>query len=207
MIESRDKMLRFLKRRGKATISELAHELGLTTVTIRHHLEVLREMGLLEKPRAKPRSGPGRPELVYRLTENADRHLPRNYTQLTQALVDVLSTTRERSSLADLFLRAGLEAGRNADLDEQVTREQYVENVCRWLEARGYLQTSELQQDVLSLRFNHCPYLEIAREHKVICLFDQALLGLLFDAPVKLSRRIAMGDDDCRLLILLQRSN
>lgn len=201
MNESRYKILCYLKRHGQATIAELARVLDLTTVTIRHHLQVLRETGLLEKPHPRPRSGPGRPEMVYRLTEKADKHLPRNYAQLTLALVDVLAQSPEPDSLAELFRLAGHELAQQAGIEPKTQAVQHIEDVCLWLEASGYFPSCETKQNVLRIRFRHCPYLEIAQKHKGVCAFDQGLLDRMFEAPVRISKRIAAGDDECVLRV------
>jgi predicted ArsR family transcriptional regulator len=207
MNESRYKILCHIKRHGQATIAELARVLGLTTVTIRHHLQILREMELLEKPNPKPRSGPGRPEMVYRLTKRADKHLPRNYDQLSLALVDVLSRSPKPDSLAQLFLLAGHEVGQQAELEQKAQAEQHVKDVCLWLESRGYFLSCETKRNLLHIRIRHCPYLEIAQRHKAICAFDQGLLGRLFEAPVRVAKRIAVGDEECILRVSLPGLN
>ena len=48
MQATRQRILEILKERGAATVEQLATELELTPVTIRHHLDILRRAGLVE---------------------------------------------------------------------------------------------------------------------------------------------------------------
>ncbi len=60
MQETRQRILEIIKMRGQATVNELTRELGLTAVTIRHHLDVLHRAGLIGPPQIL-RNRPGSP--------------------------------------------------------------------------------------------------------------------------------------------------
>ena len=61
MQKTRESIVQILKKRGQATVDELSRELGLTSVTVRHHIEILRQEGVVDSPEPLRRSGPGRP--------------------------------------------------------------------------------------------------------------------------------------------------
>jgi len=86
-MDSRQRILEHMKRAGEASVAELSRALRLTPVTIRHHLETLQSERLLEAPEARRKTGPGRPEMVYRLSPVADRSMPRNYGELCACLL------------------------------------------------------------------------------------------------------------------------
>ena len=50
MQSTRERILNILKERGQATVDDLSQELGLTAVTVRHHLDILRGEGLIASP-------------------------------------------------------------------------------------------------------------------------------------------------------------
>ena len=78
MQDTRQKILDHLKTHGEATVEELREWLGgITAVTVRHHLDVLRRDGLVDAPTVERRDTPGRPRYVYTLTEKASRYFPR----------------------------------------------------------------------------------------------------------------------------------
>ncbi len=58
MQATRQRILEILKERHTATVEELAKELELTPVTIRHHLDILRSEGLVQAPQVKRRDTP-----------------------------------------------------------------------------------------------------------------------------------------------------
>ncbi|NTU63973.1 MAG: ArsR family transcriptional regulator, partial [Chloroflexi bacterium] len=62
MQATRQRILEILKERGAATVEELGSDLDLTPVTIRHHLDILRNEGLIQAPKVKRRDAPGRPQ-------------------------------------------------------------------------------------------------------------------------------------------------
>jgi predicted ArsR family transcriptional regulator len=65
MQATRQRILEILKERNTATVEELAKDLGLTPVTIRHHLDILRSEGVSQAPQVKRRDTPGRPQHVW----------------------------------------------------------------------------------------------------------------------------------------------
>jgi DeoR family suf operon transcriptional repressor len=207
MNDSRNRILHYLKQHGQATVAELAHELDLTTVTIRHHLQVMQDAGLVGKPRQKPRLGPGRPEMTYYLTARASDYLPRNYGPLTQSILRALAENLPTSQLANLFTLAGKTLAEEAALKQSAGMNQRIKHLKDWLESNGYFLSWEKGERELFLHFAHCPYLEVAKEHKAVCNFDQAFIGRMLETPVTLSKRIALGDLHCTLLAILPDAN
>jgi len=60
--DSRLRIIEILKRRNMASVGELSQALGLTPVTIRHHLDSLLADHIVSEPVPRRRPGPGRPE-------------------------------------------------------------------------------------------------------------------------------------------------
>jgi DeoR family transcriptional regulator, suf operon transcriptional repressor len=113
-----------VKRRGEATVDDVAGELGITATAVRQQLGRLADDGLVER-RADP-DGRGRPVHRYRLTAAGESLFPKRYGDLTTELlgylggpegsaVDDLFEQRRRRRLAETAPRL---AGRT--LDEQV---------------------------------------------------------------------------------------
>ncbi len=63
MQDTRQQILEIMKRLGEVTVQDLSTELGLTSVTVRHHLEILRSEGYISDPEIVRSSRPGRPRL------------------------------------------------------------------------------------------------------------------------------------------------
>jgi predicted ArsR family transcriptional regulator len=68
---TRRAVLMALRNRGWATVSELANEVGIKSISVRHHLNALQADGLVEME--ERRQSVGRPLHIYMLSEEATR--------------------------------------------------------------------------------------------------------------------------------------
>lgn len=190
--DSRLRIVEVLKRRRQASVTELSQALGLTPVTIRHHLDSLQADDIVTPPVPRRKAGPGRPEMVYSLTERADGLTPRNYGELCACLLqNVSSMAADSAALLDqagsrLAADAGGRGGLRLALD--------------FLEARGYFPSLEEDDGPVVILAN-CPYLEVARTMPAVCRFDLALLGGLLGRPVSAEARIVDDDPTCRMRV------
>ena len=196
--DSRARILEFLKRYGSGSVADLSRGLGLTPVTIRHHLEALQGDDLVEEPVARRRPGPGRPEMAYRLTPAADPFLPRNYGEFCACVVRTLQSEPD-SMVGSALTAAGGALGRS-QLGQagmgRMTRRDILLNV---LESRGYLPSWQIDNGSACLVLSNCPYLEVAREAPGICQFDLALVQSVLGVDVTLESSIAAHNSDCRV--------
>ena len=97
MQSTRQHILEYLQRHGRATVKELGSLLGLTSTGIRQHLTVLERDGLVDAREERGRVG--RPTLVYSLTEKADALFPKTYDALATVLLEEIRCSRgERAS-------------------------------------------------------------------------------------------------------------
>src|SRR5574341_1619350 len=71
MQATRRAVLIALRNRGWATVSELADEVGIKSISVRHHLNALQADGLVEME--ERRQSVGRPLHIYMLSEEANR--------------------------------------------------------------------------------------------------------------------------------------
>ena len=84
MQTTRQHILEVLRTQGDCTVGEIVdalckdRQIEITAVTVRHHLSVLREDGLIDTPQMRHRDAPGRPCHVYALTQKAAALFPNN---------------------------------------------------------------------------------------------------------------------------------
>jgi len=116
MQPTRRQIVEILKQRGRATVDELSKEIGITLMAVRLHLVVLERDGLVI--RGSVREGPGRPTLVYRLTEQAEEVFPKHYDQLANNLLAAAKTELGAEGVEALLLRAAQQQA--AELREQL---------------------------------------------------------------------------------------
>ncbi len=198
-MDSRQRILDILQRHGASSVSELSRSLGLTTVTVRHHLEGLMGQELVAPPSRRPRQGPGRPELAYSLTPKAEGSLPRNYHELCRCLVEAISGSMSEEAGLALLQRAGRRLGEQEGLGAASRLTRRLQRARGFLESRGYYPDAGDKPDRLTL--SHCPYREIAQRWPIVCQFDRALLEGLTSLRVEFAARIVDNDPACVLTL------
>jgi predicted ArsR family transcriptional regulator len=196
-LDSRLRIVEVLKRRQQASVTELSQALGLTPVTIRHHLDSLFEDEVVSEPVPRRKAGPGRPEMVYALTARADQLTPRNYGELCSCLLQVLEDGSGDSG--HTLAQAGAHLGMQAAAARGRSR---LEAAVSFLEARGYYPSLEMNQDGALIVLANCPYLEVARARPQFCRFDIALLESALGVGVTVESNIAAHEAACRLRLM-----
>jgi DeoR family suf operon transcriptional repressor len=177
------RILHRLKRRGTASIPELAEVEGLNPESIRAHVRSLLDEGLLEF-RGERVQGRGRPERLYGLARKAESRFPRRESELLQGLARYLREAGHQA-LLDGFLESFArerEAEARTRLDGLSGRERLRE-VVQILNEEGYM--AELHEGVGGeaplLRLCHCPVRELVDVTRTPCRveigFVRALVG------------------------------
>ena len=200
-LDNQQRILLFLRRQGEGSVGELAQGLGLTQVTIRHHLKYLMDTGLVSPPEKRTHGGPGRPEQAYSLTDQAEPMLPDNYPELAQWLLDVLETRQGPEWVRKVMMASGAQAASTFGLRSERGSEAFVPELLAALDQRGYLAAAGTWSGRRCITFAHCPYLTAARTWPGVCAFDQSLVEGLFAEPVVVFRRIAEHDQQCMFLL------
>jgi predicted ArsR family transcriptional regulator len=179
MQDTRQQILEIMKRHGEVTVQELSNELGLTSVTVRHHLEILRSEGYISDPEVRRSNRPGRPRYVYHLTSTAADLFPNNYSGLASALLGSIEECMIPEERDALLERAAKRiADRAGDLPED--EEARVESVVTFLNQQGY--TSRWQRDEddgFMIYISSCPYFHVSEAHSETCQIDRHMVQLL----------------------------
>jgi len=180
MQATRQRILEILKERHTATVEELAKELELTPVTIRHHLDILRSEGLVQAPQVKRRDTPGRPQHVYGLTEAADAYFPKNYAGFTDMMLremrDQVEPEKMRSILDGVATRM---VNKAPAATPNETLPQRMERIVKFLNTQGYDASWETAEGGCLLHAHNCPYHDVARENVEPCVMDASMITQL----------------------------
>lgn len=202
----RARMLELLRDEPDLAAAVLAERLGLHVNTVRRHLNLLEEAGLVEVI-VEDRDRPGRPKLLYRAVAYPGLSEPGpgegGYRFLAQVLASHLDATSEDPSAAaeqaghawGSFLVDKPAPFRTPEPDGAIT--QLVELLDRF----GF--TPELDRtdpDKPEIVLRRCPFLEVAREHQdVVCAVHLGLMrGALEELGVDVQARdlIPWADPD-----------
>jgi predicted ArsR family transcriptional regulator len=166
---------------------ELATHAGLHLNTVRAHLRILADAGLVSA-RREERTRPGRPRLLYKATtaEPLDAPALASYRLLAQILASSLAgTERDPSARAEEAGRAwGAHlVGRPAPFTS-ISREETIDEVVRLHEEYGFRPELRRAKSGQELVLKRCPFQEVATTYQSVnCPFH---LGLIRGALAEL---------------------
>lgn len=196
MQETRQQILSILKETGQATVDSLATALGLTPITVRHHLSILLSEGYLSTQQVRRKVG--RPHYVYSLTEKASDLFPQGYHLLTNRLLEELKATVGEEGIRTLLMRLAdkLAATIGPRLKEG-TIEERLDQAARLLVAEGFLARWEKTDDGYILYEMNCPYRRVIQHHPEVCMMDQRFLSAVLNIEVEKIDCMASGGERC----------
>lgn len=202
MQQTRQIILNYLKEHGPTKVDDLAEVLDLTSVTVRHHLDILRTEGLVAEPVIRHRTSRGRPQYLYSLTEKASQYFPKNYDDLASKILAEIKAASTPEGVNVIFegvaSRFAAEAPRPAP-GEPITNR--LDRAVAFLNARGYVAHWEATSEGFVLHTCNCPYEALAPQNRELCGMDKALIGNLVGAAPQCLTRVADGSSSCAYLI------
>ena len=159
-------------------VGDLSRCVGLHANTVRWHLGVLEEAGLVEPGRAR-REGPGRPPVVYRAKPRSAA--PDDYRLIATILAASLDAGDDAGRRAEA---AGREWGRFlVERPAPFARPDAAAAVAAVVEAlddNGF--APERDDDHGCIHMRRCPFRELAVQHpRVVCNLHLGLVGGAFD--------------------------
>lgn len=202
MRESRTTILETIKRRSTVTVNELAADMSLSAVTIRHHLYALMAEGWVE--RVPLRRGVGRPQHGYSLTAKGQRQFPSRYHVLTTQLLNVLKNLKSEADveyLLETTVRQLLELPEDAD---NLTPEQRLRQLEQHFHANDIpirLSFAEAREHA-SLELS-CPYYYVSQHHPELCNVDKKVIEDTLQLPLERTSCLLDGDKSCTFNIQL----
>lgn len=202
MQATREYILTILKEHHQATVDELSQILGLTAVTVRHHLDILRREGLVAAPIARRRKAPGRPKHVYTLTDKASVFFPKRYDHLASLLLSEVNARLSPAEVDQMMKHMGERIASQAALPDEGDFEARLAAAVDFLNEQGYLAHWERRDggDYL-LHIVNCPYERVARQDHQVCTMDLALLTQLLEVSPQRISWAAQGDNECTYAI------
>jgi predicted ArsR family transcriptional regulator len=183
--------------------AEIAGLAGIHPNTARFHLGVLMADGVIERAVEEP-SGPGRPRVVYRARPGMARGSERRYRVLAEILLTYLTGTvpSRAAAAADAGRTWGEHAIPRAAPCHQVGRAEAIARVLALLDELAFAPEILAGEDDVPtrVRLRHCPFLELAEDHRdIVCplhlgLIQGAFAGL--GSPVTATELIPFAEPD-----------
>lgn len=193
--DTQRELLELLKRQGKRSVGELAASLDLAAETVRGHMNALAGHGLVRRA-GRRKEGPGRPEILYRLTDEAEQLFPNEEGRLLRDLTSYL-TEQGHQDVLEAFFRA-----RVAEQREEARQRlrglggrRRLEEVAAILTEEGFMaEVVESEGGEVRLRLCHCPLKEMVAVSRLPCRAEEEWIQELLGQD--LSRRSWMPDGD-----------
>jgi predicted ArsR family transcriptional regulator len=194
------RVLKAIQLRGKASIKDVAADLGVTASAVRLHLTQLQASGAIRADTV--REGVGRPHHVYSVTPEANNLFYKDYGDLARLLLEEVETTQGPDALQGVLRRV---SDRLAELyRDQVRGPELAERVRAWaslLDQRGVSVKIQRTDEGYVLEEYGCPYHNVAAENRAVCEMERQVLARLLESGVQLTRCVLDGYHGCQFRI------
>jgi predicted ArsR family transcriptional regulator len=195
------RVLKAIQLRGKASIKDVAADLGVTSSAVRLHLTQLQASGAIQAE--KVREGVGRPYFVYSVTPHAHNLFYKDYGDLARLLLEEVGESQGPDALQGVLRRVG---DRLADVyRDQVWGQELADRVSSWaelLDQRGVPVELERTETGYVLKEYGCPYQNVAAENRAVCEMEQMVMARLLESGVKLTQCVLDGHRGCQFTIV-----
>lgn len=197
MQSTRQQILEYLLRQGRATVKELGNLLGLTSTGIRQHLTVLERDGLVNSREERGRVG--RPTLVYSLTEKADALFPKTYDALATVLLEEVRSSQGNQQLHELLHKVAVRmASPYSDRVQGKPLPDRVQETARIMEEQGCLvEIRETEGDDYYIDEYTCPFPKVAQQDRAICALHVDFVRILTGSDTRLTQSLLRGERAC----------
>ena len=202
MASSRDLVLRTLLSQPRCSINDLAEKVGISPISIRHHIASLEAEGLITCE--DERHGVGRPRQVFFLTERGIEQFPTRYVQLTLRLLEHLKETMPEVMINKLFTQMANDLAKDLSVGTEIqnlSMEERLNLVKSLLRQEGFNIEWEQLDDGYQIHETSCPYYFIGQNHPEVCTVDQILISTVLSVPAEKIKCILNGDSNCTYLI------
>jgi len=201
MQPTRRRILELLRDCQGSTVDDLASAIALTTVTVRHHLDVLAQEGLVEMQKAQHRDTPGRPQHLWTLTPCAMERFPKNYQALSLMLLDEIQGSLPPDVVERISQGVAGRMAAQASICATASPEQRMKAAVDYLNTCGYAADWTQEDDQFVLRTRNCPYHEASRQHSELCNMDLMLVAKLLGTQPEVRERMSSGGTACCYVI------
>jgi len=190
-----------VRRRGEATVEQVAEQLDITVSGARQHLTALARDGLVETGELpSPEGRRGRRTLVYSATGAADAYFPKAYGELTNELLGYVADT-DRELLDQLFAkrREARVEGARTRLSSKRTLGAKVAELTRILDEDGYLASWErVAPGVFRIVEHNCAIWAVAERYGQACASElEFIRTALAGADVERVQHMVAGARRC----------
>jgi DeoR family suf operon transcriptional repressor len=186
-VESSDRtIVDFLRRRGEATVGDMAELLRVTATAVRQRLTRLMDQGLVE--RQSEAAGRGRPMHRYSLTPAGVRSAGNNYDMLAQVLWDEVRAIEDPQVRQGLLKRISHRlAAAYRDRIGGDTLKARMASLAGILGEQNLKFELDGSRELPVLTALACPYPDLAERDRGVCAMEKMLISEVLGESVRLS--------------------
>ncbi len=200
MKTTRERVLQTLSSHPRSTIIEIAKDVGINAISVRHHITSLQASSLVTSE--EERHGVGRPRMVYVLTEKGLEHFPTSYLRLTNNLLDQLKETISQNELDEIFKSmANKLTEEYKPTLENLSLEEKLRMLKEVMRKEGFDVEWDQLDDHYLLNEISCPFHKIGKNHPEVCLFDKTLISNMLSIPIEKIQMTHRADTLCSFKI------
>ncbi len=196
--EAKAALIDMMKVDGEISVDDAVAELDLAKTTIRQHLQLLEQYGLVK--RRQQRQGRGRPRIMYSLTEEASEFYPNLEGELLHELVEYL-IQQGHLGLVDDFFRTRWKTDSERVIAQAKaagdTWNARVDALGAFLSERGFLPEVDLGGNEATVRVCNCPYRSAVEATRLPCRLECQMMEHLTGRKVERTAYILDGDPCC----------
>jgi DeoR family suf operon transcriptional repressor len=195
------KVLKAIQLRGRASIKDVASDLGVTPSAVRLHVAQLQARGAIRTD--KVREGVGRPYYVYSATPEAHNLFYRDYGELTRFLLEEVGELEGPDALQRVLRRVSDRLA--ASYRHQIEGRELIDRVTAWaelLDKRGIVVEIQKTNEGYVLKEYGCPYHNVAVENRAVCEMERQVMARLLESGVKLTQCVLDGYRGCKFAIV-----
>ena len=193
---TRQQILEYMQRHGRATVKDLGVLLGLTSTGIRQHLTVLERDALVEAHEERGRVG--RPTLVYSLTEKADALFPKRYDMLASVILEEIRSRDGNEKLHQVLHNvASRLASPYTERVEGKPLPERVKETVRVMEEQGCMVDYEERDGEYLIDEYTCPFPKVAERDRAVCALHVEFVRLMSGGDTRLTRSLLRGQNAC----------
>jgi predicted ArsR family transcriptional regulator len=199
-LSTRDVILDAIKQANEATVGDLAEAADVSPVTVRHHLNSLQAVGLLDARSVRRKVG--RPYHVYRLSNKGHELFPQRYVRLNNLLIREIKDQFSSDQVTELFRNVVERVfAEHRPALAGLNFEERLDYLVRLLGEEGFLASWEKSNGGYQLTEYSCPYYSVGQEHSEVCGFDKQLMIKVLDTQVSQHSCMLDGDSACQFTI------
>ncbi len=195
MKNTRELILKTLAVSRQATINSLADRLDINPITVRHHLLTLEEEDLIKS--SERRHGVGRPQMVYRLTNQGQQEVTSSYRFLSESLLSKLKEIHGSQRLSELLETIGQEKAQAINFASDSNLSERMDSFCDLMAEQGYQVDWERKENRVYIHNASCPYYHLRQTHPEICSLDRSLFSVILAKELRTENGITTGEPVC----------